>query len=176
VPLPNIEYADQPIRAWSDRPAPAALGPIACHWPPRRQWAGTYDAQWQRERQPLLPQDFDDRHYQCVPPDQQVPGFLRGGEPVALRHLAAGAADIRFALPRMFLGFETFFDAGPNVHHRPPKLHTVILEPDVWRVSLVWHTALPCHPRVLKLRHTRITLKQDLSDRAPAPVTAEAEA
>jgi hypothetical protein len=40
--------------------------------------------------------------------------------------------------------------------HERPKLHTVILEPDCPRVSLVWHSALPCHPKVYKLEKTRI--------------------
>lgn len=176
VPLPNVEHADRPLRRWDDRPTPAGFGPIACHWPERRRWAGTYDEAWQRERLPLLPADFDDRHYQCVPADQQAPGFLRGGEAVVLRNLTPGGGDVRFALPRMHLGFETFFYAGPSVRHQPPRLHTVILEPDTRSVSLVWHTALPCHPRVLKLRHTRITLKQDLRAGALAPLPAGTQA
>lgn len=169
LPLPNIEYPNEPLRDGSERPAPAGFGPIACHWQQRQQWAGTYDDQWQRERLPLLPADFDDRHYQCVPPDQQAQGFLHGGEPVALRHLTPGGGDKRFALPRVYLGFETLFYSGPSVRHMPPKLHTVIVEPDAARVSLVFHSALPCHPRVLKLNRTRILLKQDLRDGVLAP-------
>ena len=64
----------------------------------------------------------------------------------------------------MFLGLETFFNDGHREVHLPPKLHTVIVAPDERRVSLVFHSALPCHPRVLKLKHTRIWLKQDLRD------------
>ena len=39
-------------------------------------------------------------------------------------------------------------------------MHTVILEPAVMRVSLVWHSALPCHPKVHKLLKTRIVEKR----------------
>lgn len=175
-PLPNIENPKALIRRWSDRPEPAGFGPLACHWQQRQQWAGTYDEKWQQERLPLLPHDFDDRHYQCTPSDQQAPQFLRGGEPVALRNLTPGGGDVRFFLPRVFLGFETIFYTGPHMRHEPPKLHTVILEPDVLRVSLVWHTALPCHPRVLKLNRTRITLKQDLRDEVLAAQPDKVEA
>lgn len=171
--LPNIEYPGGALRSWDDRPTPAGFGPIACHWQWRQQFAGTYDETWQRERLPLLPRDFDDRHYQCVPSDQQAHGFLHGGEPVALRNLTAGGGDRQFALPRVYLGFETFFYSGPSVRHHPPKLHTVIAEPDASRLSLVFHTALPCHPRVLKLKHTRITLKQDMRDSVLAPRPSE---
>lgn len=70
--------------------------------------------------------------------------------------------ELSFELPRVFLGFETFFYTGERQLHDRPKLHTVIIEPDFPRVSLVWHTALPCHPKVYKLNKTRIIQKQDL--------------
>jgi hypothetical protein len=164
--LPNVEYRDQLIRSWRDRPRPAGFGPIGAHWQPRGKLAGTYDDEWQQERFPLLPDDFDDRHYQCVPSDQQARKFLTGGETVRLVNLTpAGILDFR--LPRLFLGFETSFYTGEREIHDRPKLHTVIIEPDFPRVSLVWHSALPCHPKVLKLKETRIFQKQLLSRRGP---------
>jgi hypothetical protein len=159
LPLPNIEYPDQPVQAWSDRPLPAGFGPLGAHWLQRRGLAGSYDERWQRERQPLLPLDFDDCHYQCAPADQQAPQFLLGGEPVALVHLTP-QPEIRFALPRVLLGFETFFSDGTRLLHERPRLHTVILEPSAMRVALVWHSALPCHPKVHKLLNTRIFEKR----------------
>lgn len=166
--LPNLESGDEPIRHWSDHPEPAAFGPIPCHWPARRRYAGTCDERWQRERAPLLPSDFDDRHYQCAPTDQQAHGFLRGDELVSLLNLTPGGGEMHFALPRIHLGLETSFFTGPSVLHPSPSLHTVIIEPDDWRVSLVWHSALPCHQRVLKLRHTVVTMKEDLREGALA--------
>lgn len=174
-PLPNIEDPDHLIRHWSDRPSPVGFGPLCSHWLERRRFAGTYDQRWEQERLPLLPDDFDDRHYQCAPADQQHRGFLRGGEPVSLLNLTPGGGQVRFALPRMFLGMETFFTHGARQVHAPPRLHTVILEPDERRVSLVWHSALPCHPWVLKLDRTRIWLKQDLRDGVLGPLADEAQ-
>lgn len=174
--LPNVEDPDHLIRGWKDRPVPAGFGALCSHWAERRRFAGTYDERWQRERLPLLPDDFDDRHYQCAPPDQQHPGFLRGGETVTLLNLTPGGGQVRFALPRVFLGMETFFNDGYRERHGPPRLHTVILTPDERQVSLVFHSALPCHPRVLKLERTRIWLKQDLRDGVlGAPVPDEAD-
>ena len=159
LPLPNIEYPDQPVKALNDRPVPAGFGPLGVHWQPRRGLAGTYDERWLRERQPLLPQDFDDRHYQCAPTDQQAPQFLTGGEPVALVNLAP-QSEIRFALPRVLLGFETSFSDGTRLPHPRPRLHTVTLEPSVMRVALIWHSALPCHSKVHKLLKTQIIEKR----------------
>lgn len=162
LPLPNLEYPDQLIRGWDDRPAPAGFGPIESHWQPRVSFAGTYDDHWMRTRQPLLAQDLDDRYFQCAPQDQQAPEFLRGGEPVVLHGLSP-LGTLRFALPKFYLGFETRFTDGSREVHQQRKLHTVILEPDLPRVSLVWHSALRCHFKVQKLARTVITLKQDLS-------------
>lgn len=163
VRLPNIEYSDQLIRKWDDHPEPAGFGPVCSHWQPRVSLAGTYDDIWQQERLPLLPEDFNDKHYQCAPADQQAPQFLNGGEPVALINLTP-KENFYFNLPKIFLGFETFFYTGERQLHERPKLHTVIIEPDFPRVSLIWHTALPCHPKVLKLKETRIYEKQLLKN------------
>jgi hypothetical protein len=170
--LPNIEYPETLVTEWSDRPRPAGFGPIAAHWQPRLRLAGTYDHEWEEHRFPLLPEDFDDRHYQCAPTDQQPTEFLRGGEPVRLHNLTPGG-ELRFTIPKVFLGFETFFLTGERQIHDRPQLHTVAIEADVPRVSLVWHTALPCHPKVHKLDRTRIIEKRELS-RAGAEVGAVA--
>jgi hypothetical protein len=156
--LPNIERPDAPIRSWSDRPEPAGFGPTACHWQPRAGFAGTYDDHWMKTRQPLWAEDLDERYFQSAPVDQQVPGFLRGGEPVALRGLTEqGRLD--FTLPKVYLGFETYFTDGSCEIHRSRRLHTVIIEPDGPRLQMVWHSALPCHFKVHQLLRTVITLK-----------------
>jgi hypothetical protein len=160
TPVPNIEYPGELINSWNDRPNPAGFGPIACHWQPRAGFAGTYDEKWMKERQPLLPEDFDDHFFQAAPTDQQAPVFLRGGEPVALLRLTP-EGDLRFQLPRIFPGFETRFFDGTRVRHRDRKLHSVVLEPDHPRVSLVCHSALPCHAKVQKLDRTVVTIKQN---------------
>jgi hypothetical protein len=62
-------------------------------------------------------------------------------------------------LPKIFLGFDTRFYDGSREIHKERKLHSVILEPDHPRVSLVWHSALPCHFKVQKLERTIVTLR-----------------
>ncbi len=157
---PNVEYPDQVVGSWKSRPAPAGFGVIGSHWQERSALAGTYDAQWSETRQPLLPADFDIRHYQAAPADQRPAKFLSGGERVALTNLTPSGS-LRFALPSLSLRFETRYMDGERVAHPAPNLHTVILEPDYPRVSLVWHTALECHARVYQLEVTRIELPDE---------------
>lgn len=167
--VPNIHTPGNRITSWFYKPQPAGFGVVAGHWTPRVKLAGTCDAKWEAERAPLLPKDFDDRFYQCAPRDQQTARFLKGGEEVYLTNLTPGGS-LAFKLPRVVLGFETDFGGEP-VRHRA-NLHTVILEPDVPRVILVWHAALSCHPKVTKLRRTRIIQKTLLT--RPGVETQEA--
>lgn len=153
--LPNIEAADRLIKAWDDRPDPAGFGPIASHWQPRAGLAGTYDAQWEATRQPLLPVDLDDGYFQAVPADQQTAAFLEGGEPVTVLNMSAGGR-IDFYLPHLSFQLSTRFSDGERRVHEPPNMHSLILEPGLSRFSMVWHSALECHAKVYKLNGTRV--------------------
>lgn len=155
-PAPNIENPKCFIRRWKDRPDPVCFGPIASHWSPRIELAGTYSEIWQKERLPLLPEDFDERFYQYAPEDQQVPGFLKGGELVEMYNLTPNGY-LRFRLPIVSLEFITEFDDF-EVQKHYGLLHSVICEPDVSRVIMVWHTNLPCHHKVQKLLNTTINM------------------
>ena len=137
-----------------DEASPVCLGPVARDWQPRVDYAGTYDGVWQETRAPLLPLDFDERFFQCAPADQQTPEFLRGGERVVLYNLHPNSPLI-FELPTVQLGFSTEFRTK-TVAHRA-VLHTVIIEPDLERVQMVWHTRLECHHDVHGLRRTIVT-------------------
>ncbi|CDG19896.1 conserved protein of unknown function [Xenorhabdus poinarii G6] len=57
-----------------DTPAcqPQGLGFIGRPWLPRRQLAGTYDADWLEHRHPYLPKDFDFGYWNGAPADQQI--------------------------------------------------------------------------------------------------------
>src|SRR5262249_6220502 len=126
-------------------------------------YAGTYDEKWLKERLPLWAEDMDDRYFQCAPEDQQVPGFLRGGERVELVNLTPDGR-LSFELPRVWPAFTTHF-GREKVEHRA-ELHTVILEPDFPRLSLVYHTRLPCHHEVDKLDATVVEQKAHHSNLA----------
>src|SRR5208282_5530552 len=122
-PLPNVEDPKHLISSWRDRPPPAGFGVVASYWIPRLKYGGTYDDKWQKERLPLLPEDFDERFFQSAPEDQQVPGFLRGGEQVELTNLSP-EGQLKFRLPRIYPGFVTRF--GRDRVDHGARLHTVI--------------------------------------------------
>ena len=51
---------------------PVSLTPLARHWEPRLQLAGTYDNAWLQDQWPLPPMDFDYGYWNCAPQDQQI--------------------------------------------------------------------------------------------------------
>jgi hypothetical protein len=157
--LPNLEDPSHLISSWNDRPAPAGLGAIASHWSPRLEWGGTYDDAWMEKKFPLLPDDFDDRFHQAALPDQQVSGYLRGGEMVDLENLTESGR-LQFYLPKAYLAFTTRFGSRKQEHRA--SLQTVVIEPDVPQVILVWQTSLACHHLLDELDETIVREKQHI--------------
>lgn len=165
-PVPNCEFLGESFLSTKAKSLVPGFGPIPCNWPPRVKLAGTYDDAWKKDRQPLVPVDFQNDYFRCAPADQQVAGFLQGGEEVVLRNLTP-EGEVSFQLPRVTLGFTTHIDGGTQQHRA--QLHTVILEPDDRRLVMVWQTSLPCH-------HTLYTLKQTtVIEKARVPLGASPE-
>jgi len=150
--LPDIEFI-------SDEGYPG-FGAVPRHWPGRLRYAGTYDQHWKINRSPLLPEDFDSRFWQSAPAPQCKAGQLHGGEVITLANLTPpGFSDSRiisFAIPKISIQLSTRFTDGTLQVHTA-KMHTVIIEPDYPRLSVVWHSALPCHLLVNRLDTTTIT-------------------
>ena len=133
--LPNFEY---PGRGLHDA-GPAGFGAIDCHWSPRRELSGTYDADWKHSRYPLLPADWEPHSLLCSPADQRPGRPLHGGEPVLLNNLTP-SGKLSFTLPKIFLRFTTYIDSRIEEHRG--QLASVIIEPDHRRVMLIWQSAL----------------------------------
>lgn len=154
--LPNIEYPDQLIGAWKDRPSPACFNAIDCAWSPRRELAGTYDEHWRRTRFPSWATDFEPRYNNCAPADQQSPRFLVGGERVDVLNMSERGA-LSFEIPKVRFTFRTRF-GQERVDHEG-QLCTVIVEPNVPRVMLVWQTSIICNRRADQLDETLVVEK-----------------
>jgi hypothetical protein len=146
---PNLEDPRELVSSPYDRPRPMSLGPVARAWLPRRRLAGTFDDAWRTERRPLPPADFDHAFWQCAPPDQRA--ALLGGEPVELTGVAPTGA-LRFDLPRLRFAVRSRLSRRRVAH--PASLATVVFEPDLRRVSLVFVSALAVHHALHELERT----------------------
>ena len=153
-PLPNIEDPRQ-LLLDGGLPAPAGLGCIAPAWLPRRRFAGTYDARWQRTRAPYLPEDFDARFFHCASEGLSFGTGLSGGEPLVLLGVSE-RGPIFSAVPSCAL--EAAFAVRRELHAVPMRLQTVLLEPDENRMRLTFHAQFVCDKLALEVERIELSL------------------
>lgn len=156
LPLPNVEHPALPMTSWDTRCEPVGFGPVNPGWMPRRQYAGTYDEQWQRERAPYLPVDFDPRFLHVAPPPLIAPAPLVGGEPVVL-HGMSPSGPIGFYLPNVPLCIEVILDGTP--HPRPVQLDTVTIEPDAGRFTMLWRAWMQVDKKGLRVQALHVAFE-----------------
>lgn len=171
VPAPHIEASSQPIGRFGKEYIPKGFGVVGRGWRPRLGLAGSYDQQWQEERHPNLPADFDFGYWNGAPADQQVTPHLSGDEQISLYNLcpegaatkrdASGNTCLSFALPA-HLPFVLVRLQDGQIGELAAKLDTLIIDaaPDASdpekRISVVcvWRATLATAPgvRVLEAR------------------------
>lgn len=154
-PAHAIEY----LRGTPAEQGPAGFGPIDSFWMPRRKLAGTYDARWEQSKKPLLPDDHDPAFALSAPADQRTDKPLAGGERGELLNMTPDGV-LRFELPRILLGFTTRFGTRREPHGA--RLVTVLVEPEVKRLSLTWQSVLRvASPDADYLDETELTERGD---------------
>ncbi|MGK3986469.1 DUF2169 domain-containing protein [Sorangium sp. So ce136] len=155
---PQIEHPAHPITTAADRPAPVGFGALAAHWSPRRERAGTFDDRWREERMPLLPADFDPRHYNVAHPSLTLDVPLVPGDPIAALGLTRDGP-FSFEVPALRAVFWARFDRGEPVRMRP-TLDTLLLEPGERRVEMVARQAFPVGRGYRVLRELGVDLDE----------------
>ncbi len=141
APLPNLEDPKQKTKNPKNNNRPCSFGPIGRSWQPRAKFAGTYDEAWQANVFPLLPQDFDERFFQCAPPDQPIP-YPKGGEIVELWNLHPDRPHIRFPLPKYKLPLMVVMETRA-VQEREMVIDGVLIDADAQTLTLVWRADFP---------------------------------
>ncbi|KYF90705.1 hypothetical protein BE20_16880 [Sorangium cellulosum] len=137
--LPQLEDPKRLVKSPNDRPPPAAFGPLDPTWPGRMDKAGTYDAAWLENDFPGLARDLDPEYFMAAPPDQRLPGFFQGDEPIALEHLhpeqAALTSRVTALAARCFL---TRAAGDVPLEEVATRLDTVVLLPNVARMIAIF--------------------------------------
>ena len=174
VPAPQIEAPSQPIGRFGKQYTPQGFGVVGRGWRPRLGLAGTYDQQWQDERHPNLPADFDFAYWNGAPDDQQVTPHLSGDEQISLYNLcpegagtvrdASGNTCLSFSLPGHLPFVLVRFQDG-RIGELAAKLDTLIIDaaPDASdpekRISVVcvWRATVATAPSVRVLEARMLT-------------------
>jgi hypothetical protein len=118
---------------------PAGFGIIGRGWSPRLEYAGTFDATWLADHWQLAPINFDIRHFQAAPADQQVDS-LRTGEPVRLVNFTPEGL-WQFNMPSTYL--PALLVDNKSAKRAWPRMDTVLIEPDKRQITLTFRLALP---------------------------------
>ena len=142
LPLPNLENPEQLITNIKQQPEPWCTGFVSRSWLPRKSYAGTYDDDWLKTRNPLLPLDFDKNVNTAASSGLAIRPYLKGGELVQLENLSPKGR-LAFYLPLIELKIETSIKGDRCLHDA--VMDTVVIEPDEERVSITWRTAVPIH-------------------------------
>jgi hypothetical protein len=134
---------------------PNGFGFYPKQYKPRIQYAGTYDDQWQKERCPFLPKDFDYRFFQAAYPELITPKYLRGDESFFAENVSPNGPIVS-DLPGINIRVKTIFEQ--KVIEENAQLDTVILEPEENRVSLLWRQMIPCQGMIMDIRGFEINM------------------
>ena len=153
--LPAIEDPAALMRRPGDQPRPWCPGFVAPGWLPRRAFAGTYDDRWQRERSPLLPEDFDPRFHDRGSASLVAPESPRGGDEVRIAG-AVPEGDYRFALPVPELEATLVFARARDAI----ALHcdTVLVDLDARELVLSWSGHSRIQGRIHEVIGARLAL------------------
>jgi len=154
--LPNVEDPRCLVADKGDKASPAGFAFVSPAWLPRREYAGTYDEAWQKNRAPYLPDDFDPRFFNSAHPDFTFDRYLQGGEPVMLDNLSPDGP-LRFNLP--VCQVETCVRIAGKVNKPPPHLETVLIEPEKRRLSMTWLSQVSCDKRTLRVERVDVNLR-----------------
>lgn len=160
-PLPNLEDPAHLIASPGDQPPPACFSAIAPSWEPRKSFAGTYDAVWQKGRAPYLPEDFQSRFFNAAHTDLAGSGYLQGGEQVVITNMAPRGI-LRFDLPSCAL--DVSVQIGECTKRPPMNLETVLIEPDESRFSMLWRSFVECDKKALKVSQVTVAMKGEGSE------------
>lgn len=145
---------------------PAGFGPLHRDWSPRKERAGTRDADWSRTRAPVPPRDFDVLHHRAAHPDLYSPEPLPPDVPVEV--VGATPEGVwRFKLP----AWQPTFDAqilGQRIE-LASHVDTIIIDGEEGTAELTWRASTRI-PR--KAEHLQA---MTISQSAPLPpeVTGE---
>ena len=149
TPMPNTEESNAPVTTPNGDYRPMSFGAIGRNFLARYPLAGTYDQNWQDNVFPFLPADFNPAYFQAAPEEQQV-DKIAGGEPVILLNLTLdGRRD--FQLPQVDVPV-VFFRRKGGREEVKSAIDTVLIEPDMRRLSLVWRASLPVMRNIFEIK------------------------
>lgn len=150
IPIPQIGALAEFMT--DDPMSPIAVqgfGPVAKAWMPRRAFAGTFDKEWQRERHPRMPLDYNYRFWNMAPRPLQIEPPLNGDEEIIVSGISHREDSLRMRLPGARCGLR--LDGREQVN-LAMTLDTVMLDmqdqdQQAHSATLIWRTQITAPDR-----------------------------
>ena len=158
--LPNVEDPSFLIQNINDEPMPAALGAIAPFWSGRAQFVGTYDEQWEQERAPYLPADFNRQFFRVASPGLKSEEYFLGGESVFISNMWE-RGDWAFNLPAVALYAHVTW--RQKQYKFGLNIETVYLQPNISQVSMTWRGSFAVNQFALQVEEVQLKMQRQLS-------------
>jgi hypothetical protein len=155
IPLYLLDHFGQKKGMFKSKPKGNGFGFFPKQYPPRVNFAGTYDDRWQKERSPFLPEDFDYRFFQSAYPDLITDSYLSGTETIRAINVSP-YGPITLRLPGISIEVETKFEQK-SINEKT-ILDTLILDAEERRLFLVWRQMIPCHGMIKDIREFEIDM------------------
>ncbi|MCK6263552.1 DUF2169 domain-containing protein [Vibrio sp. ZSDE26] len=151
--VPSVFYSKEDWSTSSKAIRVAGFGPLPPFFADRYMHAGTYDENWIENRRPLLPEDFDDRYYQCAPKDQQCNGHLKGGERMMLSGFCHNDTMI-FRVPEERYIAVAAFNKKERSLEMP--INTVFIDAEEKQITITYTAAFSCQSKEHLLTTTAV--------------------
>ncbi len=118
------------------------FGPVAKAWLPRRAHAGSFDADWLRDRHPRMPQDYSLRFWNAAPGVLQLDPPLRGDEDISVTGISSDPRPVTLRLPGVWCALDA---TGEMQERMAMRLDTVALDlrgpdPHDHSATMIWRT------------------------------------
>ncbi len=157
--VPSVFYPNENWNAANNKTRVAGFGAIPHFFKERMRLAGTFDEEWESNRRPLLPCDFDMKYFQSAPLDQQCQGYLQGGERLMLSGFSHDDV-LSFRIPsEKYLATAVF---GVEEMIQEMQIYTVFIDAESCELSISYTAAFPCQSKEQTLKTSYVN-KRDLA-------------
>lgn len=99
---PQIEGMNESLDKPNMPNPPQGFGFIGRSWEPRISFAGTFDKGWEKEKHPLMPDDYKETYNNAAHPDLQLKTYFKPFDKIVLHNLVKDRHEQSFTIPNFY--------------------------------------------------------------------------
>lgn len=138
---PSVQAPGKLVRKLGDKGTPLGGSFVAPQWKLRRQYAGTYDAGWQRSRAPYLPKDYNRMFQQTAPEGMRLKHPPAAGQALHIQGLV-GLPGVLAVIPKRRARISVRIKGAEQ--QPETRLETVRVDGDRCALAMTWRAVVSC--------------------------------